>query len=464
MLHTYKSIHFIGIGGIGMSALAAILHNRGHIISGCDINLNQASVASLSAMGCTINSHGGSSCLNSHIDLFVYSSDIRQDLAEIRYASDHAIPLVHRACILAWLMAEKQSIAIAGSHGKTTTTALISHIFLHAGYDPTIIIGGIIHSLGSNARTGNGPHVIAEADESDRSFLQLHPQYAVITNIDREHLDTYVDLHDIQQTFVAFLETIKPGGKAFICIDDEYAAQIAALDTKKRIITYGLSQSADITATNLILAPTYSTCTVLVKTQNYQEQATITLPLAGTHNIQNTLAAIAVACHCAIPLITIASAIATFSGVDRRFSFRGTYNNALIFDDYGHHPVEITKTLIVARQNAKKRLVVIFQPHRFSRTAALWNAFIDAFCYQPIDHLIITDVYSAGEAPIIDVSGKQLAEAINKANPSFCVEYIPLSDLLNNIKPLMDSAIQSDDLLLFQGAGNIVCLGQLLLS
>lgn len=462
MLNHYKHIHFIGIGGIGMSALATIFHNRGHYVSGCDVNLHQASIKSLSQIGCTINNHGDPSCFNDHIDLIVYSTDIKQNLAEIRYASERGIPMMHRGDLLALLMDEKQGIAIAGAHGKTTTSALISHIFVHANLDPTVVIGGIVHSLGSNARIGNGPYLIAEADESDRSFLQLRPFYTIITNIDLEHLDTYKDLNDIKETFCAFLNNIHPSGAVFVCIDDKNSTQLNALNTKN-IVTYGLTPTADVTATDLVLLPMHSEFTVSITKNSKNKKQKILLPLAGNHNVQNALAAIAIAHYLDIPLDTIANALITFSGVDRRFSFRGTYNNALIFDDYGHHPTEITKTILVARQNAKKRLVVIFQPHRFSRTAALWDSFIDTFCQQKIDHLIITDIYAAGESPLSNISGALLANAINQTNPPFFVEYITLENLFKNPQQTIGAIIQPDDLLLLQGAGNIISLGTTLL-
>ena len=454
MYNKTAHIHFIGIGGIGMSGIATILRYQGYRISGCDIDLDQSSVKKLIELGCAIfQGNNTSACHDPSIDIVVYSSAIQPHNPEIRAAQARSIPTIPRALMLAELMRTKYSVAIAGSHGKTTTTSLISHILIEAALDPTVIIGGHLHAISHNARAGEGDFLVAEADESDRSLLHLYATLAVVTNIDLEHLETYKDLNDIKQTFKQFLSHLPFYGSAILCIEDENIQALLPIPTIKTIL-YGLSPRADWYATDIILYSDYSTFTLHHK--NFEQSlGPVTLNMPGTHNVLNSLAAIAIAQELNVPLPVIKKALATFKGVDRRFSYKGTYKKAELFDDYAHHPKQIACPLSAARKRAKKRLIVIFQPHRYSRTHALWQSFIESFLKSPIDHLIITDIHGASETPIPGVTSKQFTRTRKSHHPAFPISYAPLDPTFHAIKQAIDSTIQEDDLLLFLGAGKI---------
>lgn len=449
-------IHFIGIGGIGMSGIATILRYQGYEISGCDQDLDQQSIKNLRALGCMIyqgnNTH---ECQHISIDIIVYSSAIKSHDPEIMAAQKRGIPTIPRALMLAELMRTKYSVAIAGMHGKTTTTSLIAHILLEAQVDPTIIIGGHLKALSANARLGNGDFLVAEADESDRSFLHLHATIAIVTNIDLEHLETYRDLDDIKNTFKQFLNNLPFYGKAILCIDDPIVHSLLPMPHLKTIL-YGLdSNYADIYATDIILNPDHSIFTVWHKQNRNNPLGNVHLSMPGKHNILNALAAIALALDLAVPFATIAQALSSFKGIERRFSYRGTFLDAEIFDDYGHHPKEIEQTLLVARNRAKKNVMVVFQPHRYIRTHKLWDDFIKTFIKSDINHLIITDIYSAGESPIPEVTAQRLAHEIQSYNPPFSVEYTPYESDFSAIKQAIQNRVQKDDLVLLLGAGKI---------
>jgi UDP-N-acetylmuramate--alanine ligase len=304
----------------------------------------------------------------------MYATTIAAVTAEITRAQLRNIVIISRAQMLAELMRTQYSIAITGSHGKTTTSSLIAHILIQADYDPTVIIGGQLKNISSNARIGNGKFLVAEADESDRSFLQLFPTIAVITTIDLEHLETYTDLDDIKQSFKQFINNIPDSGAAIICIDDENIYSLLPIERIK-IVTYAIHKSAHFYAQNIILNSDHSLFTVYTH-NNFNPLGTIMLPMPGKHNIYNALAAIALAHAIGIDFATIINSLASFTGIERRFSLRGTYKGAQIFDDYGHHPKEIENTLIVARKRAQNRLIVVFQPHRYTRTDKLWHNFL----------------------------------------------------------------------------------------
>lgn len=455
MYKNYKKmphIHFVGIGGIGMSGIATILKHQGYMISGCDLDMDQASIKQLRALGCTVHqSNNTPGCHDDSIDILVYSSAVKQNNPEIVAAQQRGIPTIPRALMLAELMRTKHSIAIAGAHGKTTTTSLISHILIEANMDPTVIIGGHLKNISTNARLGSGTFLIAEADESDRSFLQLQATLAIVTNIDLEHLETYADLDDIKNTFKQFLNNLPFYGKAIVCIDDANVRSILPMPHVKTI-RYGLTSDADMYATDVELNADHSTFTVW----NGQEklgQALINMP--GRHNVLNSLAAISLAHDLEIPFETIAHALRSFKGIERRFSHKGTYKGADIFDDYGHHPQEILNALLVAKNRTKRKLTVVFQPHRYTRTNKLWNSFVDMFANSAIDNLIITDIYPASEAPIENVTSKRLVEEIQQKNPALAVQYIPFSDDFEEIKKQVEKMVDKDDLLLLQGAGKI---------
>lgn len=448
-----QHIHFIGIGGIGMSGIAMILHQQGYRISGCDRDPHQKSVLDLQASGCLIHTGNNTEqCHDDSIDIVVYSSAIQADNPEIQHARARGIPTIQRASMLAEIMRTKFSIAIAGAHGKTTTTSMIAHILLEAELDPTIIVGGHVKNLSSNARFGQGDLLVAEADESDRSFLKLYPAWAVVTNIDLEHIDVYQNLDEIKQAFQQFLGNLPFYGKAFLSSDDEHIKALLPLHQIKTI-SFGLSEHADIRAQDVITNPRYSTCTIWRKNSDVP-LGSLYLTMPGIHNIQNATAATAVALDLGIPFSTITQALAHFGGVDRRFSYRGNYNDAELFDDYGHHPTEIDRTLTVARKRSQGKLIVAFQPHRYSRTQGLWQDFVSVFANHAIDHLIITDIYAASEAPIAGITGEKLAENLQHAMPG-SVSYAPQDKEWATLCAKLRALAQPHDLILFLGAGKI---------
>ncbi len=455
-------IHFVGIGGIGMSGIATILHAQGYAISGCDQDLDQPSIKNLKKRGCTIFAGNNTpECRQDSVDILVYSSALKPDNPEIVWAKKRGIPTIERALMLAELMRTKYSIAIAGAHGKTTTTSLISHILIEAHLDPTVIIGGHLKTISHNARMGLGNFLVAEADESDRSFLNLYPTLAVVTNIDLEHLETYKDIHDIKDTFARFLGNIPFYGKAFVCIDDPHLRSILPIDHIKAV-HYGLNPDADIYATDVVLYPDHSEF-VAHKKNSTVPLGTVFLAMPGIHNVQNALGAIALALDLDVPFDTIAHALQSFKGVDRRFTYRGSVKGTDIFDDYGHHPNEILQTLKVARKRAKNKLMVVFQPHRFTRTYHLWDHFLEVLSNADIDQLVITDIYPASEAPIEGISSERLVTALKKHNPSLSVEYIPYEADFHQIIEHLTPHLQEQDLLLLLGAGKVNKMAEKLL-
>jgi len=460
MYNKQTHVHFVGIGGIGMSGIATILKYQGYKISGCDLDHDQKSVEDLKKLGCLVyEGNNTSACNDVTIDVLVYSSALKTDNPEILAAQIRGIPTISRAHMLAELMRMKYSIAISGAHGKTTTTSMISQILIEAHMDPTVIIGGHLKSISTNARFGKGDFLVAEADESDKSLLRLFPTLAVVTNIDFEHVDVYADLEDFKNTFKQFLSNLPFYGKAFVCYDDANIRDILPIPNIKTV-KYGLSLEADLYAQDITLGSHYSTCTVWKK-DHTEPLGSLYLTMLGSHNILNALAATAVGLDLGIPFTVISTALATFKGVDRRFTFRGTYKGAEIFDDYGHHPTEIYHTLKVARNRTQGKLVVAFQPHRYSRTQGLWSDFIDVFMQAPIDHLVITDIYAAGEAPITAITSELLVKALQERNPNFTVTYAAYDAECQQVRQQVEPHIAAGDLLLVMGAGNINRLAKL---
>ena len=455
-MYTKKAhIHFVGIGGIGMSGIAHIIRQQGYIVSGCDLDVHKKSVNGLKEIGCKIHEGNNTTeCHDPNIDIVVYSSAIHMKNPEIIAAQQRGIPTISRALMLAELMRTKYSIAIAGSHGKTTTTSLISHILIEATLDPTVIIGGHLINISTNARMGLGDFLVAEADESDRSLLHLQATLALVTNINLEHLDTYKNLDDIKDTYVRFLNNLPFYGKAFMCIDDPNIRSILPIPHLK-VIKYGLSTDAEISAHNVLLHPDHSTFTT---TQRGNIVGDITFAMPGEHNVQNCLGALAVCLDIGIPFDTIRRAIESFKGIERRFWFRGTYQGADIFDDYAVHPREIEQTLKVARLRAKKGLTVIWEPHRYTRAFHLWNDFLNLFATQKIDELIITDVYAASEAPIADVTGALFVRALKALNPDLHVRYVAYDKEFTDVKKALCETAHEDDLILLLGAGKLTNL------
>lgn len=463
MYNKKTHVHFVGIGGIGMSGIARILKTQGYFVSGCDIDLHQQSVHDLIASGCRVY-HGNNtpSCNDHSIDILVYTSMIHESHPEVLAAQQRGIPTIPRALMLAELMRTKFSIAIGGSHGKTTTTSLISHILIEANMDPTVIIGGHLKNISTNARMGSGDFLVAEADESDRSLLKLQATLAVITNIDYEHVETYKDLDDVKNTFKQFIENLPFYGKAFVCVDDESIRSMLPIPHVK-IVKYGLDPDhADIWAENIDLQPTHATFTLWHKKSN-APLGTVLSTMPGRHNVLNTVAAIAVSLDLAIPFKTIVQALESFKGIARRFSYHGIFRDAEIFDDYGHHPQEIMNTLKVARQRAKGPLHVIFQPHRYHRTHKLWDQFIDTFVNSEIDSLVITDIYPAGELPIENVTSQLLAQAIAARQPKFSVVYQPYDYDFAQIQEHLTTVNLVNSLVLLLGAGKINQLAKYLI-
>jgi UDP-N-acetylmuramate--alanine ligase len=456
MYKKQKHIHFIGIGGIGMSGIAEILKMQGYRVSGCDVSIKSPITDRLKKLGCPIFENHDPSHIDI-ADIIVYSSAVDQNNSEVAAAIRKGIPVIPRAIMLAEIMRTKDSVAIAGSHGKTTTTSIISHILLEAKKDPTIIIGGILKNISSNAHLGTGNLLVAEADESDRSLLYLNPSLAVVTNIDAEHLDTYKDLEDVKDTFKSFLARLPFYGKAIVCSDDPGVRSILPL-THVPTIKYGLDDTADIKGEILELNSTNSTFNVYsISYKQSFNLGQINLNIPGKHNVLNSLAAISLCLELDIPFLQIKSAIESFKGVERRFEFKGTYKNADIFDDYGHHPTEIKNTLSIAKQNAKNKLIVFFQPHRYSRTQKLWDDFISTFTQNQIDELILTDIYPAGEEPIENITSKKLANAIKEKNSNLKISYFAsYTAATKHIKSILDK----DDLLLTLGAGKVNCVAK----
>ena len=461
-----KHIHLMGIGGIGVSGIAAILRQQGYEVSGCDASSDSQVLLWLEGLGCKIYKSGHSIDHIEGVDVLVYSSAIPPDHPEIKAAIDTGIPVIPRAIMLAELMRMKYGIAVAGTHGKTTTTSMISHIISESGLDPTIIIGGVLKNLSTHAKLGNGDLLVAEADESDRSLLFLTPCIAVITNIDEEHLDVYSDLDDIKNTFKDFISRLPFYGKAFMCMDDPGVRSILPMQHVKTV-GYGLHSDSDIQGKILQTTSESSTFEIFEKTRVNQQKISvkklgqITLKIAGMHNVQNSIAAVALSLELEIPFKTIKDALETFKGVKRRFEFKGTYKNAEIFDDYGHHPTEIATTLEVAKRRAKGKLYVVFQPHRYSRTQKLWKKFLGVFSRDLVDHLILTKIYSAGESEVPGITSQNLLAEIKKTNPNLSAVHF---DSYDEIVDFAKKNLRDGDMLITIGAGKANCVGNRLIN
>lgn len=453
MYRKTKHIHFVGIGGIGMSGIAELLLNLGYTVSGSDLQVTDIT-AKLEQLGAKIY-RGHERQWVGGADVVVTSTAIAEDNPEVTQAREEHIPVIQRAEMLAELMRlKKYGIAIAGSHGKTSTTSLVATILGEAKLDPTIVVGGKVASLGGNAKLGEGEFLVAEADESDGSFLKLSPVIEVVTNIDLEHLDYYRDIDHIKNVFLEFINRLPFYGVAIVCFDDKNVAALLP-EIQKRTITYGLTEQADLYATRIVSADGGTSFTVK---RRQEELGQVTLNRPGRHTIYNSLAAIAVGLELEIDFSTIALALQGFQGVERRLEVKGEAGGVLVVDDYGHHPTEIRATLDAVREAwPEKRLVVAFQPHRYSRTQGLFDEFTTAF--HRADVLILTDIYPASEAPIEGVTAQVLQEAIQKHGQRNTF-YIPgLIDSPSELLPLL----QENDLLLTLGAGNIVRTGEQIL-
>jgi UDP-N-acetylmuramate--alanine ligase len=444
-----EHIHFVGVGGIGMSGIAKILFLQGYNVSGCDINTNKNTLE-LQKLGCQISEGHNQQICKDKIDILVYSSAVTNH-TEIKEAEKNGTTIVHRSEMLAEILRKKFNISVTGSHGKTTTTSLISHILIESGIDPTVVSGGILKKHNTQAMLGKSDISVAEADESDRSLLNLPTSIGVITNISLEHLETYKDLDDIKNTFLQFLNNIAFFGKAIVCIDDQNIQSIIT-NTNIKTLKYGLSNEAEVTAKNIKLYPECSKYELWIKNKML---ANIELTIPGKHNVLNSLAAISAALELEIPIETIAKNIKTFTGVERRFEYHGKFNGAEVFDDYAHHPNEIEQTLKVAKKRTNGKVFIIFQSHRFSRTKMLWNQFVEVFKQSEIFNLVITDIFSANEAPLPGTTGQELAQAIKNASTNIHVKYLPIDEEFCSIVEHLESEVKPGDLILFLGAGKL---------
>ena len=455
-MYKKSHIHFIGIGGIGMSGLAKILQHQGHIVSGCDLSPYQTHTEEIIKNGCLVSDqHNSSLCHDSTIDSIVFSSAIKQDHPELIHARKNNIKTIMRATMLAEIMRSKYSIGIAGSHGKTTTSSMISHILIEADYDPTIIIGGVLQNIKSNARYGSGKYLVAEADESDRSLLQLPIAIGVLTNIDFEHPDQYTNIGDVEKTFQDYLENLPFYGTAILCSDNQYIKKMMP-SIDRKIVTFGINDQADIQAINIENSYEVTKFDIYDHKKN-KNIGTFEIFMPGMHNILNATAAIATTLDLNVDISVIQKALASFQGVDRRFTYKGTIkdNKVDVFDDYGHHPTEIEYSIKTAHIKAKNGLVVLFQPQRFSRTKHLWNQFIQAFNNQNIKHLLITDIYGASESPIEGINSQKLVLELQQKNPELKVDYIPYDADFKDIEKKLSTILKKEDLLLLLGAGKV---------
>ncbi len=454
-------LHFMGIGGIGMSGLAKIFRQRGNLISGCDNNLNQKSIEDLKALGCTISEgNNNKKCNDPSIDTLIYSTAINKNNPELTRAQQGITKTRHRSELLGFLMSEKFSIAVAGTHGKTTTSSILSHILLEGKIDPTVIIGGHLNSIKSNAHAGNSQFLVAEADESDRSFLNLFPTIAIITNINFDHAETYDDLDDVKETFTRFLKKLPDHGKAIVCGDDKNIQSLLST-IKAPLTTYGFNDNCNWKIVNETLETDHS---IFYLKNNSKTFGPLTLPMPGKHNVLNATSAFIAALSTTMSPETIIKTLATFDGVDRRFTFKGTYNGARIIDDYGHHPNEIKNALAIARKQTNGKLRVLFQPHRYSRTKSLWDDFIAMFLESKIDELIITDIYPASETPLEGISSQNLVKALQDKKADFTVQYLPLDQNFSTLLAHLKKTLTQNDLLMLQGAGKVNSIADKLTS
>ncbi len=453
MKHKVKHLHFVGIGGAGMNGIAEVLLNSGYQVSGSDLAEN-AATQRLKQLGATIYKGHAEEHL-SHVDAVVVSTAVSVDNPEVVAARARRIPVVPRAMMLAELMRLRQGIAVAGTHGKTTTTSLTASILAKGGFDPTFVIGGKLNSSGTNARLGQGDLIVAEADESDASFLYLQPILAVITNIDADHMETYDhDFGKLKSAFVEFVEHLPFYGMAMVCVDDANVREILPRITKP-VCTYGLSEGAMIRAVDVRHEGGRMRYTVQCRQNGTPKDLDVTLNLPGVHNVLNSLAAIAVALEVGVKHEAIVAALAEFEGVGRRFQRYGEVaaingGSFTLIDDYGHHPMEMAATLAAVRGAfPDKRLVLAFQPHRYTRTRDVFDDFIKVLC--TVDALVLSEVYAAGEPPIVAADGRALMQALRVAGQGAAVFVEQIADVPQAILQMA----RDGDVVVTMGAGSI---------
>jgi UDP-N-acetylmuramate--alanine ligase len=444
-----RRIHFVGIGGIGMSGIAEVLLTLGHRVSGSDVSESEVTKR-LVARGATIACGHHADAITPDIDVVVISSAVKYSNPEVVRARKLKIPVIPRAEMLAELMRLKYGIAIAGTHGKTTTTSLIAAILAKAGMDPTMVIGGKVHTMGTNARLGQGELLVAEADESDGTFLLLSPVIAVVTNIDPEHLDYYGDMDRVRAAYLEFMNRVPFYGVSVLCLDSVNVRSLAP-QVRKRVITYGTTDDCDYVARDLCVIGMETLCEVV---RHGTVLGTLRLRLPGRHHALNAIAAIAVAERLGVPFEVANQALAEFGGIHRRFELCGEAGGVMVISDYGHHPAEIRATLAAAREGFGRRLVVLFQPHRYTRTRDLFSDFLDAF--DAADHLVLTDIYAAGEEAVDGLNGEVLYWALRRRG-HLTVSYVPrCEDLAAEVKPML----QVGDIVVVLGAGDIHCVAE----
>lgn len=443
-------VHFIGIGGIGMSGIAEVLHNLGHRVQGSD-QADGANVQRLRAKG--IEVHVGHTAENlGDAEVVVVSTAIKKDNPELVAAREKLLPIVRRAEMLAELMRFRNAIAIGGTHGKTTTTSMVAALLDAGGLDPTVINGGIINAYGTNARMGEGEWMVVEADESDGTFLKLPAEVAIVTNIDPEHLDHYGTFDAVRAAFRQFVENVPFYGFGVMCLDHPEVQALVGRIEDRKVITYGENPQADVRYSNVRLEGTHSIFDVEIRRRrtgrvfNFKD---LRLPMPGRHNVANACAAIAVANRLDIPEEAIRKGLSSFGGVKRRFTLTGTWNGVQVFDDYGHHPVEIKAVLKAAREACEGRIIAVHQPHRYSRLSSLFEDF--ANCFNDADTLLLAPVYAAGEDPIEGANAEALVERI-RAGGHRDARYLPSPDQL---APIVAGIAQPGDFVILLGAGNI---------
>ncbi|MFQ3573722.1 MAG: UDP-N-acetylmuramate--L-alanine ligase [Thermodesulfovibrionales bacterium] len=453
MINRYRVIHFVGIGGIGMSGIAEVLHNLGYEVTGSDIK-HSDTTKRLESIGIKVSiGHKAENIGKAHV--IVISSAIKGDNPEVVESKKRGIPVIPRAEMLAELGRLKYGILVAGAHGKTTTTSLLSTLLSDGGFDPTVIIGGKLNSMGSNARLGQGNFIIAEADESDGSFLKLSPSIAVVTNIDNEHLDFFGTLQNIKSAFLEFINKVPFYGFSVLCLEDSNIRELIPF-IDRRFITYGLTSQADAYAFNIVESTLRMSFDVVY---DRKDLGRFEIPMAGVHNVLNSLASIIVSYELNMPVSTIKESLANFKGIHRRLQYKGSFKGVKIFDDYGHHPTEIKATIKALRGSFKtEKINVVFQPHRYTRTQSLLNEFADAFWDANVVYML--DIYPAGERPIEGISTNTIVEKmLQRGYKSVCYTKDIQETARQIVKDLKDG-----DILLTLGAGDVYKVGEMVLK
>jgi UDP-N-acetylmuramate--alanine ligase len=451
MFSSIKKIHFVGIGGIGMSGIAEILLDQGFTVSGSDKVLSEVTDR-LRNLGAQITEDHKPENIAPDVDALVYSSAVSLDNPEVVEAQKRKIPIIRRAEMLAEVMRLKYGIGIAGTHGKTTTTSMVSLVLMEGGLDPTVIVGGKLSGLGgTNARLGHGDFIVVEADEFDRSFLSITPTIAVLTTLETDHLDCYRDLEDIKNAFIQFASKVPFYGFIVLCLDEPALQDIMPQLSKKKIITYGMNPQADVQAVDIRYKANMTTFTLV---KNDHELGQITLQIPGNHNVQNALGAIAVGLEVGVSFEKVKAGIERFAGVNRRWEKKGEINSISLYDDYAHHPTECRAALAGAKAGWRRRVVCVFQPHLYSRTRDFYEEFGKAFLLS--DVLIVTDVYPAREEPIQGVTGELIASAA-KLYGHKDVHYIPDK---KNVPDILLKISKQNDIVVTMGAGDIWKFGE----